>query len=161
MKPLIVALGNRLRGDDAAGPLTLDALARLSPAGIELREGVADALELVDALAGRSRVIVVDACRIPRQPVGALFAIADAARCPERLAALGRPCSSHAFELAEVVELARTLGCLPARLDVWGIVGAEFGLGKPPSPAVVEAASRLAGQLAEGLAGGDPQSRSA
>jgi hydrogenase maturation protease len=44
--------------------------------------------------------------------------------------------SSHGLGVAEVVELARTLDRLPARLIVYGVAGCVFDVGAPLSPQV-------------------------
>jgi hydrogenase maturation protease len=58
---------------------------------------------------------------------------------------------THAFSVAEVVEMARTLGHLPQRLIVYGIEGKDFesGLGLSPDieTAAEEAAFRVKAEL--------------
>jgi hydrogenase maturation protease len=53
---------------------------------------------------------------------------------------LGNFASSHAFNLAEAIELGRALGRLPPRLVIYGIEGACFEHGAAPSAAVRTAA---------------------
>jgi hydrogenase maturation protease len=60
--------------------------------------------------------------------------------------------STHAFGVPDAVELARALGRLPARLEVYAIEGARFTTGAELSPAV----ERAVGELAASLAGRDP-----
>ena len=72
--------------------------------------------------------------------------------------------STHAFGLAETVELARTLGRLPARMILWGIAGVRFGMGEDSSPVVRAAVPGVArGVLADleglGPAGGNETER--
>ena len=59
--------------------------------------------------------------------------------------------STHAFGLAEAVELARALGRLPPRLIVYGIEGKSFEAGVGLSPevgaAVQEVVERVLGEL--------------
>jgi hydrogenase maturation protease len=50
--------------------------------------------------------------------------------------------STHALGLAEALELARSLGRLPARVRVLGIEGARFDYGRGLSPEVEEAVER-------------------
>ena len=47
--------------------------------------------------------------------------------------------STHAFSVAEAIELARALGELPPRMRVYGIEGADFAAGMALSPAVAGA----------------------
>ena len=61
--------------------------------------------------------------------------------------------STHAFGVADAVELARALDRLPERLDVYAIEGASFAAGAPLSPAVAAAIDELADLLAAEAAG--------
>jgi hydrogenase maturation protease len=56
-------------------------------------------------------------------------------------------CSTHALGVAEAIELARALGRLPARLEVYAIEGARFTAGAGLSPAVEQAVGKLAASL--------------
>jgi hydrogenase maturation protease len=51
--------------------------------------------------------------------------------------------STHAFSVAEAIELARALGDLPPRMLVYGIEGADFAAGLALSPAVAGAVDRV------------------
>jgi hydrogenase maturation protease len=57
--------------------------------------------------------------------------------------------SSHAFGVAEGIELARALGRLPCRLIVIGIEGIRFDHGESPSAEVAKAVERLAQHIAK------------
>ncbi|MBI3693895.1 MAG: hydrogenase maturation protease [Acidobacteria bacterium] len=89
-------------------------------------------------------VILVDAV-VTGVPPGAIT-VWDARTAP--LAGDFIRCSTHAFGVAEAVELARLLDRLPPRLRIYGIEGTNFEPGAEPSPAVREAAERLAEQIA-------------
>ena len=71
----------------------------------------------------------------------------------ERLPAELSRGSTHAFGLAEAVELARALERLPGRLLVFGIEGKRFDAGAGLSPeveqAAVEACGRAGGSVAQ------------
>jgi hydrogenase maturation protease len=56
--------------------------------------------------------------------------------------------STHAFGVADAIELARALDRLPAQLDVYAVEGTDFELGTSVSPAVARAAEALAERLA-------------
>ena len=66
--------------------------------------------------------------------------------------------STHALELAEVIELARSLGRLPDRLVVLGIEGERFETGDCLSPRVERAVSDAA-ELALAELGGSAPTR--
>jgi hydrogenase maturation protease len=59
--------------------------------------------------------------------------------------------STHAFSIAEAVELARALGQLPPRMVIFGIEGKDFSAGTNVSPevrkGVREVTDRLAGEI--------------
>ena len=55
--------------------------------------------------------------------------------------------STHRFGVAEAVELARTLGRLPARICLYAIEGESFDLGSPLSSAVTAATEEVAGNI--------------
>ena len=58
-------------------------------------------------------------------------------------------CSTHALGVAEAVELARALGKLPPQLGIFGIEGAGFEAGAPPSREVLRAVEKLAKRIAQ------------
>jgi hydrogenase maturation protease len=88
-------------------------------------------------------VILVDAVVSGREP-GTVTGF-DAVAAP--LPAVFSGCSSHSFGVAEAVELARALGRLPKRLNVYGIEGSEFTQGVGLSPKVARAVETLAVQI--------------
>lgn len=140
---LVIGVGNRHRGDDAAGLSLVDRLERggsslrllaLSGAPVELSRhwGPSDA------------VVIVDAARAGGGPPGAIYRFdASAAPLPAGVFAL----STHSLGVSQGIELARALGQLPRRLVVYGVEGRDFGRGAPLSEEVSAALERLAGRL--------------
>ena len=57
--------------------------------------------------------------------------------------------STHAFSLAEAVELARAMDELPPQLVVYGIEGSDFGSGEGLTPRVAEAVQPVANRVRE------------
>ena len=121
----MIGIGNAWRGDDGAGPAVAAALGG----------------KVTDDPAG---LIVVDASRSGAEP-GTVHRF-DASAGP--LPAGATRCSTHAFGVAEAIELARVLDRLPARLDVYAIEGAAFGQGEGLSAAVERAVAGVARELA-------------
>lgn len=144
---LVAGLGNRLRGDDGVG---LEVAADLASARPDLdvivheREPV-DLIELWD---GVEEAIVVDA--VAGDEAGAVHTV-EAGPGAGALPRGGAPASSHAMDLAQVIELARALGRMPARLTLIGIEGTSFDTGAEPSPAVLAAGRRVARELARSV----------
>jgi hydrogenase maturation protease len=141
---ILIGVGNAWRGDDGAGLAVARRVRELSPAGVEVREVEGDATALVEAWSGAEGVVVVDAAESGAPP-GTVRRF-DARTRP--LPARSLRSSTHAFGVADAVELARALDRLPARLDVYAIEGASFTAGKRLSPAVERAVDELAASLA-------------
>ncbi len=122
---LVIGIGNRHRRDDGVGLAVVTALRERACEQIELVEHSGEASSLMALWEGRE-TIVVDATSSQR-PSGAIRRVD---LLEEKLAAdVLATCSSHAFGLAQAVELARALGQLPPRLVLFGIEGGDFGHG--------------------------------
>lgn len=136
MKVRILGVGNDSRGDDGAGLVVARALRTVDlPTNVEVREVDGEAMALLDAFQGADAVIVVDAVASGASP-GTLHRFdARGHKLKSELFAG----STHAFGVAQAVELARALALLPERLIVIGIEGGDFTLGAPVTPAVTTA----------------------
>jgi hydrogenase maturation protease len=135
---LVVGVGNDLRGDDAVGLEVARRVRRAGPRGARVVESGGDGAALLDAWRGAGVVVLVDASR-SGAPAGAIRRYdATAEPLPSVLAHR----STHAFGVAEAVEMARALGELPSRLVVIAIEGARFEVGAPMSPDVERAVER-------------------
>jgi hydrogenase maturation protease len=144
---MVIGVGNAWRGDDAAGLAVARRLRELAPAGIEVREHEGEATGLVEAWSGADHVVVVDAAAFGA-PAGSVRRFdAGAGPLPARVLRS----STHAFGVPDAVELARALGRLPARLDVYAVEGADFAAGAALTPAVAAAVEGLAQALGSGL----------
>jgi hydrogenase maturation protease len=134
-RPRLIGVGNQWRGDDAAGLVVARRLGGLAHEG--------DAIALLDAWAGAEHAIVIDAAE-SGSPPGTIHCF-DAAAGP--LPARALRSSTHAFGVADAVELGRALGRLPPRLEVYAIEGAGFALGAGLSPPVARAVAAMARSL--------------
>lgn len=132
VRALVVGLGNDQRGDDGAG---LEAARRLAPllnGTADVRAHSGEPIDLIDMWAGRELVVLVDAC----PPAGRPGRVHRFERGCDPLPARGLGASSHAFDLAVVLDLADALGRMPDRLVVLAVEGERFALGAPRSAAV-------------------------
>jgi hydrogenase maturation protease len=144
--PVVICLGNDLRGDDGAGLEVARLLRPLLPAHVALLESDGDPAEIVDAWAGAPLAVVVDAV-VSGAPPGTVHHQAGLD------ARAGSRPSSHALGLADAIALGRALGRLPADLACYGIEAADLTLGRPLSPAVRAAARSVAEAVAERVTG--------
>ncbi|MBX3606963.1 MAG: hydrogenase maturation protease [Piscinibacter sp.] len=132
---LVIAVGNRSRGDDALGPCLLDALRETGPdaAQVELIEEFQLQVEQALDLVGRRAVLFVDASRAPVEGGVALTPLAPQA---------GHPPASHTLAPAAVLGVyAQVQREPPPPAWLLAIEGSAFGLGEGLSAA---AARRLA-----------------
>ena len=128
---LIIGCGNPERGDDGAGLLVAE---RLRDLGIPADTRSGEAADLIEAWSGADDVIVVDAV-VTGAPVGTV----QAWDAQHPLASVSTTASTHGLGVAEAIELAQVLQCLPARLQVYGIEGRRFEPGAEISPEVQRA----------------------
>ena len=139
----LVGIGNRYRHDDGVGIAVVEGVSGRLPAGASAHLCEGEPAGLLEAWEGAEAVLVVDAVSSGAAP-GTIHRLEAAA---EPLPAALFRGSTHAFGLAEAVELGRALGRLPGRLAVFGIEGERFDAGEGLSPAVGRAAAELEAEL--------------
>jgi len=137
---LVAAIGNPDRGDDGFGPAVADRLRGRVSAGVRVIECGGDVLSLIEEWAGFSAVLVVDVAAPIGRP-GRIHRLD--LHGPSPLVTFARG-STHAFGIAEAVELARILGRLPRCVVVYLVEGERFDIGARLSPAVNDAVDRVA-----------------
>lgn len=147
---LVIGIGNPDRGDDAVGLEVARKVRDAAPDGVTVTELDGDQLALLDAWDGADDVYVVDATCAGGEP-GNVCRFDSSAPPGRHFQHRG----THLFSLADVIELARALHRLPARLTGYGIEGASFELGAPLSEEAQVAARTVAEQILHELwAGG-------
>lgn len=147
---LVIGIGNPDRGDDVAGLVVArNVRAAADPARVIVRELVGDQLALLEEWTGATEVYVVDAVCSGGTP-GTVYEFDAAHPLTERFRHRG----THTFSIADVVELARALGRLPARLTGFGIEGADFAIGAGLSPAAAAAVRQVTARLLAELKAG-------
>lgn len=108
-----------------------------------------DCTVLVDHLAARDHVVIVDACRAGAAP-GTLHRFdAVAAPLPSELGGL----STHGFGVAEAIALARALNAMPRTCLVLAVEAATFDIGAPLSTPVAIAVDTVSSAISDHLAG--------
>jgi len=145
---VVIAVGNEMRGDDAAGIRAAGLLEARLPAGVELARTRGDATELMALWRGRALAVVVDAVDGGGAPGAVLEIDALADGLPPGLASA----STHDFGLAQGLVLSRLMDALPQRLVVIGIVGERYAIGDEISPAVDRALKEAADRVTAAIA---------
>jgi hydrogenase maturation protease len=135
-RTLIIGLGNEYRHDDAVGLVVARRLRQAAPKSVRVLEETGEGASLLESWQDAEMVILIDAVQSGAAP-GTLHRL-DAHAQP--MAKEFFRFSTHAFGLAEAVELGRALGRLPPRLIVYGIEGKSFEAGVGLSPEVEAAA---------------------
>ncbi|MFH1157730.1 MAG: hydrogenase maturation protease [Pseudomonadota bacterium] len=125
---LVIGIGNRDRGDDAVGCIIAERL----KVRFETMEHDGEPASLMEAWDGRGSVILVDAVSSGEKPGTLFYFDLQKQKLPE---VFGHS-STHAFGVAEAVELARVLGRLPPHVLFFGVEGKNFSVGEDMSEEV-------------------------
>jgi hydrogenase maturation protease len=157
----LIALGNRLRGDDALGPMigerVVERLRRLDEPGVRrslaLHCGALDALAIVAAWSDARSAFVVDAA-LSGAGAGTLHRFEVTPPSHGNVTPLSHALarsSSHGLGLAEAIGLARALGRLPERLVCYAIEARAFGhaqtLSREVDDALEDCVARMADEI--------------
>jgi len=127
---LIIGIGNPFRRDDGVGPIVAGRIAALGWPNVEVRLESGEGAALMHCWGGYDEVVVIDAVRSGAEPGRAHMLEAHNTPVPTDYFHY----SSHAFGLAEAIEVSRVLGELPSRLIVIGVEGRDFASGSGLSP---------------------------
>ncbi|NQV15651.1 hydrogenase maturation protease [bacterium] len=113
----VIGIGNRLRGDDAIGPMVIDALRERHDTELKLVDAGNDALGILEYFDNQGSIMIVDACRMNKAPGTVLeFNASKAAMVLDM-----DPLSLHGLGLAEALQMAESLQMLPSELKIIGI----------------------------------------
>jgi hydrogenase maturation protease len=133
---LIAGVGNAFRGDDAAGLAVAEMLALKALPDVEIISHSGEGGSLMALWESRHAVLLIDCVQSGSTPGRIHRFVAERQCVPSDFFHY----STHAFGVAEAIELSRILGTLPAHLVVFGIEGVQFDLAGVLSPAVQVAA---------------------
>jgi hydrogenase maturation protease len=147
---VVIGVGNEYRRDDGIGPEVLARLRGRVAASVRLVLSDGDPARMIEAWAGASTAVVVDAVRADPPVPGRLHRIvlggADAPQAGQ--------VSSHGLGLGEAIGLARALGRMPDRLIVHAVEAVDFSYGIGLTPAVAAAAEALISAVLRDVAAG-------
>jgi hydrogenase maturation protease len=135
-RPIVIGVGNRDRGDDAAGPIVCDRLNAHAGTSAAVRTFVCEGsiLDLALHWDHDDHVIIVDAMQPGTEPgrIATFDATNDPMPTPVAL-------STHEIDVSVAVELARAIGRMPAQLLLIGIEADQTDWAASPSVPVDDA----------------------
>ncbi|MGB3642261.1 MAG: hydrogenase maturation protease [Rivularia sp. (in: cyanobacteria)] len=142
-KILLIGIGNKFRQDDAVGLAIADKFRIQLPPQIKIIEASGEGVALMELWQDATTVYLFDAV-ISGAEVGKIHRIdAQIQTVPAKFFNY----STHAFSVAEAVELARTLNQLPPKLIIYGVEGKNFAHGIGLSPEVEQATEDVVQQV--------------
>lgn len=141
-------------GDDRIGWLVADALDKLVPPEIEVRQASTPS-HLLDWLEGIDRLIVCDACASAPGTTSTDHGL-HRWKWPTQEVATLRSANSHAFGLPQVLQLAEQLGTLPPVVIVFGVAGECFDAFAELSPRLAAAQDAIVQRIAAEVADAGP-----
>ena len=144
---LVIGVGNWYRSDDAAGLVVARNLKAMNLPGVLVREESGEGAALMEAWKDAVNVIIVDAAS-SGSPPGTIHKLDPHV---QSIPSSFFHYSSHAFSVAEAIELARVLGQLPQRLLIYAIEGKDFSAGVRLSTEVQGATDEVTGLIARQL----------
>jgi len=140
MQPiLILGIGNILLCDEGAGVRAIERMRALAlPEGVELLDGGTSGADLVDEIADRRKLIVIDAVNAEAVP-GTIFRCTAADLLADSTSSL----SLHEFGFLSTLHMARQLGCAPHEVVLFGVQPKEIELRLELSDEVAAALPKL------------------
>jgi hydrogenase maturation protease len=142
-KVLVIGIGNEYRNDDGIGLAVARKVRERNITSVVVREESGEGAALMEAWQGYESIILIDAVSSGKTP-GTVFRI-DARK--KKVQSKFFFHSTHAFSVAEAIELARAMETLPSRLIVYGIEGANFSSGLQVSQTVQKAVEQVVEQI--------------
>jgi hydrogenase maturation protease len=122
---LILGIGNILLRDEGVGVRVIEQMQKIPlPDNVELIDGGTAGADLLDVLADRCKVIVIDAVEADCEPGTVLRFSADDLTKPD-----GVGMSLHELGLGEALTMTRQLGCEPKEVVVFGIKPRDISCG--------------------------------
>jgi hydrogenase maturation protease len=144
---LVLGVGNASRGDDGVGLVVAQHLREDPLDGVTIELTAGEGTGLLALWQDSDAVVLVDAVWTGARP-GTLHRFAVGTH---PLPAMFSRVSTHAFGVAEAIELARALHQLPPVLVVYGVEGATFEMGAGLSAAVAAAVPQVVTRMRQEL----------
>jgi hydrogenase maturation protease len=136
---LILGVGNILLRDEGVGVRVVEAMQCADlPSEVEVFDGGTAGIDLLDVLADRRKVVVVDAMDGDVEP-GTVMRLTP----EDLLPTSGQGVSLHEMSLMETLAVAQRMGIAPQEVVILGIKPQELGWGLELSPVVAGVVPRV------------------
>jgi hydrogenase maturation protease len=114
---LIMGVGNILLSDEGVGVRVIEAMKDIKlPDNVEILDVGTGALEIIDIIANREKVIIIDAVKGSGEP-GTVYRFT-----PNDIAMLSpTPLSVHQFDIPGTLNMTALVGCQPQQVVIFGI----------------------------------------
>jgi hydrogenase maturation protease len=144
---LVLGIGNILLRDEGVGVRVIERLAgEPLPPNVEVIDGGTAGADLVDLIANRRRLIVVDAVQAGAAP-GAVLRLRPEDLIPDETGLV----SLHQVGLLESLDMAARLGCAPEDVRIFGVQPGDLSPGLALSAEVAAAVPRVVALVMEEL----------
>ena len=119
MRILVLGVGNILLSDEGIGVRVIEALEQryVMPEGVEVLDGGTAGMELLEAMANRTHLIIVDAIVSRKSEPGALLLLRD----EEVPVLFNNKISPHQLGLSDVLSALRFTGEFPDKITLVGV----------------------------------------
>lgn len=136
---LVLGIGNILLRDEGVGVRVIEQMQNMHlPDDVDLIDGGTAGADLLDVLAERKKVIVIDAIQADCEPGTVLRFTADDLTQPDRAGM-----SLHDFGLGEALKMTKQLGCAPEDVVIFGIKPKDISCGLELSEKISESIPRV------------------
>ncbi|SUS05644.1 maturation element for hydrogenase 2 [Candidatus Defluviicoccus seviourii] len=147
---LVLGVGNILLADEGVGVRAVDAFRcrYVVPAEVEILDGGTAGMGLIDLIAGRKHLIIVDAVNAGGAP-GSIIRLAGADIVPF----LRQRLSPHQLGLLDVLAYLQLMETAPESVTIIGITPDDMSLSLDLSPSLQAALTGIADRIADELTG--------
>ena len=142
---LVIGIGNEFRGDDSVGVHFARQLQALNLTSVKVLEASGEGTALMELWAGVGNLFICDAVCTGGKP-GTIHVLEPH---KQSIPSQFFNYSTHAFSLAEAIEMSRVLGKLPAQVTIYGIEGESFVAGTTLTAKVQVALAQVVGKVKE------------
>ncbi|MDD4890037.1 MAG: HyaD/HybD family hydrogenase maturation endopeptidase [Phycisphaerae bacterium] len=131
---LILGIGNIILRDEGVGVRIIERMRDSHvalPPNVEIVDGGTSGADLIDVIADREKVVVIDAVQLDAEPGTVVRFTGD-----DLVAEAVVPISLHQFGLVDTLMMASKLNCLPKQTIVFGIKPKDIRPGLDLSPEI-------------------------